>query len=87
MSIADGPICSTNDSVPTPTTSSSPWLLATEGDTIRICAQRNISSPTADGFPGEICWGSSTVLGITTWYIYLCVGNNEWRRFSSTLLP
>lgn len=85
--IQDGPINSTDAQVPIETTSTYDWTLATKGDTIRICTARNIDSPTADGVPGEICYGSVTVLGVTTWYLYLCVGANSWRRFSSGLLP
>lgn len=87
MSITDGPICSSNDSSPIATSSSYSWLLATEGDTIRVCTARNINSPTATGLPGELCWGSETVLGVTTYYLYLCIGTNQWRRFSSGLIP
>jgi hypothetical protein len=87
MSISDGPIWSTNSSSPEADTSAYDWILGTKGDTIRIMQARNINSPTATGLPGEICWGSETVLGVTTWYIYLCVGNNDWRRSTFGLLP
>lgn len=58
--------------------SSSDWQLNIGGDTVRIVNPR-IPSPTTDGNPGEICWGSNTVLGITSYYICVCVATNTWR--------
>lgn len=87
MSIVDGPINASDDSSPLSSSSSYGWQIANKGDTMRICTERNITSPTATGKKGEFCWGSQTVLGITTFYWYLCIADNQWVRFTGIAIP
>lgn len=82
MSVVNGYISSSAESFGQPTTSSSGYYFSTDGDTLRLCSQRNIASSSSNGLAGEICVGSETVLGVTTHYIYVCVANNSWKRIA-----
>ena len=44
------------------------------GNTIRLRSSRTISSSTAAGNTGEVCWDSN--------YLYICIATNTWRRIS-----
>ena len=46
--------------------------LILKGDTVRVTAARTISSSTATGYPGEICWDAS--------YLYICTAVDTWSR-------
>jgi hypothetical protein len=61
-------------------TSTSPYALTAWGDTLQIVTPWASPSGSATGNVGEIRWGSQTVLGITTHYIYVCVAANTWKR-------
>lgn len=43
-----------------------------EGTTIRLRNNRTITSSTATGWKGEICWDNN--------YVYVCVADNTWKR-------
>jgi hypothetical protein len=62
------------------TTSSGYHNLIIADDTLRICTSNPVNSSSASGNVGEIRWGSETVLLITTYYMYLCVAPNTWKR-------
>lgn len=73
MSIVNGPICSTNASWGDDVSSSNQNnYLSTSGDTIRVCNSRSITSATAPGYKGEICFDSNA--------IYVCIYNNSWKK-------
>lgn len=66
-------VADTYPSYPASTSSQSNYI-ALNGDTIRITDTRTISSASASGNQGEICYDSN--------YIYVCVGSNTWKRAS-----
>lgn len=63
-------------------TSSDLHYLTIWGDTAQIATPWASPNGSATGNVGEIRWGSQTVLGITTHYIYVCVATNTWKRTS-----
>jgi hypothetical protein len=79
MSITNGPVCSTDQSLGDSVSTLLNWYITTKGDTIRICTTRNVLS-NATGYPGEICVG--TTGGVT--YLYYCIANAEWGRVAFT---
>ena len=62
------------------TTSNDYHSLTISGDTLQIVTPRVPPTSGSTGNTGEITWGSQTVLGVTTHYIYVCVANNTWKR-------
>lgn len=80
MSVTNGYVASSASPFGEPTTSSSGYYFSCDGDTLRLCSQRNIAHSNDNGLQGEITIGSETVLGVTTHYIYVCVANNQWKR-------
>ena len=79
MSVTPGPVCSSQAPFGDSMSTSIGDYFETDGDTIRVCTQRSPNS-TDSGYPGEFCFGSETVLGITTYYLYYCVSSNNWVR-------
>jgi len=63
-------------------TSSSLYAITVWGDTVQIVTPWASPDGGATGNVGEIRWGSQTVLGVTTHYIYVCVATNTWKRTS-----
>lgn len=55
-----------------PTSTSSPFYLLCQGDTLTLMTQRTPASSTDTGFQGEICWDSNN--------LYICVSNNNWKK-------
>lgn len=51
---------------------STPSFVQVVGTTIDISTPRTIVNSTDTGFTGEICWDTN--------YLYVCVGNNTWKR-------
>lgn len=80
MCTVNGPICATDQSLSDPSTTSYPFWVSTAGDTFRIVSPWASPASNASGYPGEIRWGSQTILSITTYYIYVCVANGQWTR-------
>lgn len=68
------------------TTSTAGHNLIINSDTIRLMQARNIAASTDSGSAGEFCFGSQTVLGVTTWYMYWHNGT-VWRRSAFSDLP
>lgn len=66
------------------TTSSDYHSLTILGDTLQIVTPRSILPSTSTGNVGELCVGSQTVLGITTYYLYYCYSPNHWVRANFT---
>lgn len=62
------------------TTSRDYHSLTIAGDTLQLVVPRSPSTSSATGNVGEICWGSETILGITTHYLYVCIATNTWKR-------
>lgn len=62
------------------TTSSGYHNLIVADDTIRLITPWGSPDGGATGAVGEIRWGSQTVLGITTYYMYLCTATDTWKR-------
>jgi hypothetical protein len=62
------------------TTSSDYHSLTITGDTLQLYTLRTPASSSATGNQGEWCWGSETLLCITSHYIFVCVGANTWKR-------
>jgi len=71
-----------NDSTTYTSTSSDYRYITVWGDTVQIVTPWAEPDGSAAGNVGEIRWGSQTVLGITTHYIYVCVAANTWKRTS-----
>jgi hypothetical protein len=76
MATFNGPVCSTDDDFGDATSSSTPWLVSTKGDTMRICTSRVIATATSTGVQGEFCMGTDS----GTTYVYYCVATNTWVR-------
>jgi len=75
MSTTNGPISSSDNMYGESTTSSTNFLLATKGDTIRITTPLTTAS-NANGNPGEIRWD--------TGFLYVCTATNTWKRAALT---
>jgi hypothetical protein len=71
----NGPVCSTDDFDGTPSTTSTGFLIATDGDTMRIKVARSPTS-SGSGDAGEFCWDTS--------YFYICTATNTWKRVALT---
>lgn len=89
MSVTNGPMSATDISLypfGDPCSTSYPYYVSTGGDTIRVSNSRNVTL-TAAGNPGEICWRPFTVLGVTTYWLCVCVAPNTWRGTALNNLP
>lgn len=84
--IFDGQVYLDDDDVTTLSTSSNLHHMCINGDTIRLAKTRNVTL-NSTGNVGEICWRGVTVLGITTYYICVCVAPNTWRGTALSNLP
>lgn len=63
----------------TPSDSSSSYIVL-NGTTFRITTERTIISSSSTGQQGEMCIGHTSLLGIDTYYLYLCIATNQWVR-------
>lgn len=74
MSVVNGFIASSASSFGQSCSTTSPYYIQCDGDTIRLSTQRTPTTSSATGNIGEWCADSN--------YIYICVGSNTWKRVS-----
>jgi hypothetical protein len=74
----DGTVSVNSDTLDT--SSSDYRTIGIAGDTLRVVTPRAPTTSNSTGNTGEICWGSETVDSVTTYYIYVCVSTDTWKR-------